>query len=94
MSRGAALLLLAINFLLTVPYWSTYFGMDDEAVTVLGATRLLRGEWPYYHWDTRHTPGSYLLSALYFGVFGSDRLATRSLMGLIAALSGLLVYAI
>lgn len=94
MRRGTALLLLAINFLMTVPYWSTYFGMDDEAVTVLGATRLLRGEWPYYHWDTRHTPGSYILSALYFGIFGSDRLAVRSLMGLIAGFSGLLIYAI
>lgn len=94
MRRELALLLLAVNFLLTVPYWSTYFGMDDEAVTVLGATRLLRGEWPYYHWDTRHTPGSYVLTALYFAVFGSDRLATRSLMGLVAAVSGLLLYAI
>ena len=93
MKRHTALLLLAANFVLTVPYWSTYFGMDDEAVTVLGATRILRGEWPYYHWDTRHTPGSYLLSALYFSVFGSDRLATRSLMALVASLTGLLIYA-
>ncbi|MBN9414017.1 MAG: hypothetical protein J0I12_01205 [Candidatus Eremiobacteraeota bacterium] len=94
MRRGTALLLFGINFLLTAPYWSTYFGMDDEAVTVLGATRLLRGEWPYYHWDTRHTPGSYLLSAVFFALLGSDRLATRLLMALVSALSGLLIYAI
>lgn len=94
MRRSTALLLVAINFLLTVPNWSIYFGMDDEAVTVLGASRLLRGEWPYYHWDTRHTPGSYLLSAVYFALLGTDRLATRSLMGLVAALTGLLVYAV
>lgn len=94
MRRGTALGLFLFNFLITVPYWSTYFGMDDEAVTVLGATRILQGEWPYYHWDTRHTAGSYLLSALYFAVCGSDQLATRSLMGLLAAASGLLIYAI
>ncbi|MBX3170863.1 MAG: hypothetical protein KF760_25880 [Candidatus Eremiobacteraeota bacterium] len=94
MRRGIAPILFAVNFLLTIPYWSTYFGMDDEAVTVLGASRLLRGEWPYYHWDTRHTPGSYLLSALYFWIFGSDRLATRSLMALVASLSGLFIYSI
>lgn len=94
MRREIALLLLAVNFVLTIPYWSTYFGMDDEAVTVLGANRLLSGEWPYYHWDTRHTPGSYVLSAVYFGVLGSDRLATRSLMGLIAACTGLLIFAV
>ena len=83
-----------MNFLATLPYWSYYFAMEDEAVTVLGATRLLRGEWPYYHWDSRHTPGSYLLTALYFALFGSDRLATRSLMGLVAAASGVLIYLI
>lgn len=94
MRRSTALLLVAVNFLLTVPNWSIYFGMDDEAVTVLGASRLLRGEWPYYHWDTRHTPGSYLLSAAYFAVLGTDRLATRSLMGLVAALTGLVIYAV
>lgn len=94
MRRGTALGLFLLNFLLTMPYWSTYFGMDDEAVTVLGASRILQGEWPYYHWDTRHTGGSYLLTALYFAVFGTEQLATRTLMGLLAAASGLLIYAI
>jgi hypothetical protein len=93
-ARWIAALLFALNFLATLPLWTPYFGMEDEAVTVLGAQRLLGGEWPYYHWDTRHTPGSYLLSALYFAVVGSDRLAARSLMGLLAAATGVLVYLI
>lgn len=88
------LLLFAASFVLTFPYWSLYFAMDDEAVTVLGASRLLSGEWPYYHWDTRHTPGTYLLTAPYLGILGTDRMAVRSLMALVAAASGVLVYLI
>jgi hypothetical protein len=86
--------LFAVGFVATLPYWSLYFGMDDEAVTVLGANRLLAGEWPYYDWDSRHTPGSYLLSAPYLALLGSDRLAVRSLMALVAALSGIVIYKI
>lgn len=86
--------LFVLGLCFTLPYWSLYFGMDDEAVTVLGAQRLLSGEWPYYHWDSRHTPGSYLLSAPYVGLLGGDRLAVRSLMALVASCSGLLIFSI
>lgn len=87
-------ILFVVTFFATLPYWSLYWGMDDEAITVLGVQRLLSGEWPYYHWDTRHTPGSYLLSLPYFALFGTDRLAVRALMGLVAAGTGVLIYRI
>jgi len=87
-------LLFGLNFLATLPLWRLYFGMDDEALTVLGAQRILQGEWPYYHWDTHTTSGTAMLAAMYFGLFGSDQLATRSLMALIAASSGVVIYAI
>lgn len=86
--------LFLVNFLATMRYWSLYYAMDDEAITVLGAQRLLAGEWPYYHWDTRHTPGSYLLSVLYFAWLGTDQLAVRSLMSLLASASGLVIFAL
>lgn len=88
------LTLLAVNFLCTLPYWHVYFGVDDEAVLTLGAQRLLTGEWPYYDWATRHTPGSYLTSALFFWLFGTSVTATRALMGIVAALCGLLIFQI
>ncbi len=65
--------------------------MEDEAVLVLGAQRLLEGEWPYRDWATRHTPGTYFLGAAYFSLVGSAQLGTRSLMSLVAALSGSLL---
>jgi hypothetical protein len=92
--RWMLVLLFALNFLATFPFWSNYFAMEDEAVTVLGAQRLLAGEWPYYHWDSRHSPGSYLLSTLYFALVGTDQLAVRSLMGLLAASTGVMIYLI
>jgi hypothetical protein len=86
-------LLFVLTYLATVHYWGLYFSMDDEAFTVHGATRILSGDWPYRDWTTRHPPGSHLLSACYFAVFGSDQLGTRSLFALITAAIGLLVQA-
>jgi hypothetical protein len=84
-------LLFLLGLAATLPYWGCYYDMDDEAVTVLGATRILAGELPYRDWETRHTPGSYFVAALYFLVGGSGPLGTRSLMGLISSLSGLVI---
>lgn len=75
-----------------MPYLSIYQGMEDEAVTVLGADRLLQGEWPYLDWDTRHTPGSYFLCAGWFLVVGTSMFSVRMLMVFVAALLGLLQY--
>lgn len=75
-----------------MPYWSLYFGMEDEAILVLGARRILAGELPYYQWDIRHTPGAYLIAAGYFALVGVHQWAIRSLMGLVAAASGVVLY--
>ncbi|MBT9582108.1 hypothetical protein IV102_02095 [bacterium] len=76
-----------------MPHWGCYHDMDDEAaVAVLGATRLLGGELPYRDWTTRHTPGTYFVTAFYFLFFGSGQLGTRSLMGVISSLSGLVIF--
>lgn len=86
-------LLFFLSYLATVHFWPLYFNMDDEAVTTLGATRILAGEWPYKDWSTRHTPGSQILTALWFLLFGSGQVATRSLFSLLAALIGVLIHA-
>lgn len=87
------LLLFALGLLATLPFWSLYQDMDDEgAVAALGAMRLLKGELPYRDWMTRHTPGTYFVTAAYYLIFGSGQWGTRSLMGIISSLSGLLIY--
>ncbi|MBX3168394.1 MAG: hypothetical protein KF760_13330 [Candidatus Eremiobacteraeota bacterium] len=87
------LLLFVLGLLATVPYWTLYQDMDDEAaVAALGAVRLLKGELPYRDWMTRHTPGTYFVTAAYYFVFGSGQWGTRSLMGLVSSLSGLLIH--
>ncbi len=88
------LVLFLLTFFLSCEYGSLYFAMDDEAVTVLGAQRLLAGETPYRDFATRHCPGSYYFSAAYFAIFGSEQWGTRSLMCLVAALTGLLIHLI
>ncbi len=87
------LLLLTVGILVTLPYWSLYQDMDDEAAgTALGAIRLLKGELPYRDWMTHHTPGGNFVTAAYYLLFGSGQWGTRSLMGLISSLTGLLIY--
>ncbi|MBX3168468.1 MAG: hypothetical protein KF760_13705 [Candidatus Eremiobacteraeota bacterium] len=81
-----------LNFLLTCEFWSLFVAMDDEAVTVLGAVRLLRGELPYRDWDTRHTPGSYFLSAACLGLTGPDSPFPRLLFSLISAFTACLLW--
>lgn len=83
-----------LGLLATFPYWGCYRDMDDEAVTVLGAARLLQGEIPYRDWTSRATPGSYFLCALYFAVVGWGPLATRSAMAIVSSLTGLTLQAI
>ena len=87
------LILFLLGWAATIPFWGCYHDMDDEAaVAVLGATRLLRGEIPYRDWTTRHTPGTYFVTALYFLFFGSGQLSTRSLMGLVSSCTGLMMF--
>ena len=84
--RGLAVFTLA--FLLSLEYWSLYLAADDEAVVVVGSQRILSGEGIYRDWDTHLSPGSFLLGALWFGLWGfqapSTRLAFACIFGLTA----------
>jgi hypothetical protein len=83
----AVLVVFVLHFLVCSEFFSFFVLMDDEAVTVLGAQRLLQGEWPYLDWDTRHTPGSYFVSAAFFALFGSDAPWPRVLFALFSSLT-------
>ena len=87
-------LLFVLGFLATTGSWNFFDNIQDECYGVLGAQRLLQGEWPYRDWTCHHTPGHYLLSALWFGVLGIDKLTIRALMAVTASLQGLVVYGI
>lgn len=84
--RGLGVFTLA--FLLSLEYWSLYLAADDEAVVVVGSRRILSGEAIYRDWDTHLSPGSFLLGALWFGLWGfqapSTRLAFACIFGLTA----------
>lgn len=87
------LALFILGLLATLPHWGRYHDLDDEATgVVLGAVRLLQGELPYRDWAIRHPPGSSFVAAIYFLVFGSGQWGTRSLMGLVSALTGLAIF--
>lgn len=91
---GLGLALLVVHLLLIWPAYRNWPStwMNDEAYVVLGAQRWLRGEWPYRDWLTHVSPGSYCLTAPWFWLWGDGQLGTRSLMGLVAAVQGLLVW--
>lgn len=97
LSRSRAALWLGLlvgNLLLIWPVYQNWPAtwVHDEAYVVLGAQRWLRGEWPYRDWLTHLSPGSYCLTVPWFWLWGDGQLGTRSLMGLVAALQGLLVW--
>ncbi len=67
--------------------------MDDEALMVWSSQQFLEGKRPYLDWNSRATTLSYALNAAYFYLFGCGQLATRSLMGVISSLTGLVILA-
>lgn len=85
-----ALSVFTLAFLFSLEYWSLYLAADDEAVVVVGSQRILAGEKIYRDWDTHLSPGSFLLGALWFGVWGfqapSTRLAFACVYGLTAVI--------
>lgn len=86
------LLLFVLFIVLNSQWWTSFQMINDEAVTVHGAQRWLVGEWPYWHWITRQTPGCYALTALFFAFFGDSQPATRALMLILASLQGLVIF--
>lgn len=90
LARVAGLTLLFL--LLNASTWWSFTLINDEAVTALGAQRWLRGEWPYRDWNSRHTPGSYVLTAAWMLIWGEGKTAVRSLALLLGVLQSLLLY--
>ncbi|MBS2035855.1 hypothetical protein JST97_12780 [bacterium] len=88
------LALFLFGILATLPYWSCYQDMDDEAVTVIGIVRLLNGELPYRDWATHHPTGTFFVCLPIFWLFGASGLTTRACMGLVSSLTGLVLKAI
>lgn len=86
------LLLFVLSVVANAHLFTSFAMINDEGVTVYGAQRWLQGQWPYSHFETRHTPGSYALTAAFFAIFGDSQMATRLLMLLLAGLQGLLVF--
>lgn len=82
--RVLALLFVA-NFVLTAEFWQLFLSMPDEAISLLGAQRWLDGEVPYRDWDSKMPPGSYVLSALWCGLFGFSSPSPRIFASLISA---------
>jgi hypothetical protein len=80
------------GLLATFPYWNGFDNIQDECYGVFGAQRLLQGQWPYLNWTCHHTPGHYLLSALWFGLVGIDKFTIRALMAITASLQGLVIF--
>lgn len=95
MNRWAgAAALVALQLLLLLPLYSGWPDtfLQDEAYVVLGARRMLEGELPYRDWFSYLSPGSYCVSVPWMALLGSGQLGTRSLMVLISALQGLVVW--
>lgn len=80
-----------VAFLLSMEFWQLYLAMEDEAVVVYGAQRLLEGQMIYRDWDTHLSPGSFAVSALWFGLLGFQAPATRLLFAVLFAATAVLV---
>ena len=78
-------------FVISLEFWPLYLAMEDEAVVVYGAQRLLEGQMIYRDWDTHLSPGSFVVSALWFGLLGFQAPATRMLFALVFAGTALLI---
>jgi hypothetical protein len=80
-----------VAFLAASEFLSHYTQMDDEAVLVYGAQRMLEGEKIYRDWDTHLAPGSFCLTALWSSVLGISLPFPRLLAALVAASMGLTI---
>lgn len=85
------LVLFLLNFLATTEFWNLFHFMTDEAVCTVGAQRLACGEWPYRDWDSHIPPGSYIVGALWYLVWGWTSPSARLLASLIWAFTGVAV---
>jgi hypothetical protein len=87
--RPIAIFLLAL--LISCEFWPLYQSMEDEAVVVYGAQRMLEGQMIYRDWDTHLAPGPFYVAAAWFSLLGFMAPATRLLFGVIFGLTAVLV---
>lgn len=67
-------------------------GVNDEAVVIQTARRLLEGQVPYRDFDLLYTPGSMIVTALWMSIGGQSITCARWLMLLLGALAITLIY--
>lgn len=93
MNWGILWTIFLLGFLINAPFFSQYaIGLHDEGVVALGAERILNGEIPYRDWDSRFPPGSYVITAFSFLIFGVNLYGLRIVMLLTGAALGALTY--
>lgn len=87
--RALGIFILAV--LVSSEYWSLFQSMNDEAVVVYGARRILEGQMIYRDWDTHLAPGPFYVTAGWFWLFGIQAPATRVLFAFVMAINAVLV---
>jgi hypothetical protein len=80
-SNSAYWLLLVgvISFLLCVPFFRAVYDLPDEGIFLRGADLILRGKHLYTDFFGFLPPSSYLLTAGWFGLFGTSFTSARTL---------------
>ncbi|MBS2035856.1 hypothetical protein JST97_12785 [bacterium] len=86
-----ALVIFGLALLVSSEFWSLFQSMEDEAVLVYGARRILEGQMIYRDWDTHLAPGPFYVAAGWFWLLGFQAPTTRLLYSFIFALNAVLV---
>ncbi|MFN8606451.1 MAG: hypothetical protein U0931_02900 [Vulcanimicrobiota bacterium] len=86
-----ALLIFGLALLISSEFWTLFQSMEDEAVVVYGARRILEGQMIYRDWDTHLAPGPFYVAAVWFWLLGFQAPATRLLFAVVFALNAVLV---
>lgn len=74
-----------VGFLLVLPFFYHFdVGLDDEAIAVLPALRILDGEVPYRDFTVRQNPASAYGLAFFYLIFGASLFTTRLFMAVLA----------
>ena len=73
---------------MNLPFFRQWGGMEDEAVTLLGAREILEGHLPYRDFYTHISPGSYFITSIFLWVFQDPQLVSRGLACLCGGLLG------
>lgn len=94
MFKGSFLIVVFIFILSLTFFFNRGFSYYDEGFILHASQRVLQGEIPYKDFDLIYTPGTVLLTAGAFKLFGESILAGRVLALLVALLTCYLVYTV